>query len=663
MKAKVLLQILLFSTLILIAPRAQENNRKLTGYELSELVNETLISRDYATKKQRPVPSFNGNFPNDIIVTIEKDQQEAGKNTNKSGINSIIFAFSQDFFVSDPEFMFSFLEMTKEKKLPYTVKVLFSTDSEAHVLFRKSKAPGGTENYADRIYDVDSSCAIVISDEQYSPKVIVNKGGGNISPLWLIKILVRTTDNHNRHHALRGTWLYLTKSDLFRADRRVSSFLQNEIPCAGFTLGHSQTDLEILSDLEDELVSERRSLWDKHYSHINIGNGFWLNEAQLIFIFMIFSFFIISTLCFTSFTSSSKNEAILRDFSRTWYLIPAYILVIAICLFLFEKIFIFTRANPVIYFALKVFSSIFASTVIATLQIHHKIKVSLTANTLHRLIICGTNLLIFSTMDISLMSVFFAEYMIVFILRRWKNTITNIICIILMVLPYAQILMNIYIFADRQMLSEVINCSFSENIFLSFIITPFVFQWIKILLVSNVLEDNKKKDSLVHGIVFSGFLTIFYFAMYYTAASIIRANFRGITLSNIIHVTQSKSANAEIEATVQDEENFDMITRTLKIKSLNGKQIIRCIVSIETPDGTPIYECNFNYSMESGTKVNIEIPDRCENEIEIVYSADYESSSIITIETYVEEEEYNALYEKRTIRTIAREPKKNGQEL
>ena len=142
MKAKVLLQILLFSTLILIAPRAQENNRKLTGYELSELVNETLISRDYATKKQRPVPSFNGNFPNDIIVTIEKDQQEAGKNTNKSGINSIIFAFSQDFFVSDPEFMFSFLEMTKEKKLPYTVKVLFSTDSEAHVLFRKSKAPG-----------------------------------------------------------------------------------------------------------------------------------------------------------------------------------------------------------------------------------------------------------------------------------------------------------------------------------------------------------------------------------------------------------------------------------------------------------------------------------------------------------------------------------------
>ena len=44
MKAKVLLQILLFSTLILTAPRAQENNRKLTGYELSELVNEMKYS-------------------------------------------------------------------------------------------------------------------------------------------------------------------------------------------------------------------------------------------------------------------------------------------------------------------------------------------------------------------------------------------------------------------------------------------------------------------------------------------------------------------------------------------------------------------------------------------------------------------------------------------
>lgn len=126
---------------------------------------------------------------------------------------------------------------------------------------------------------------------------------------------------------------------ILQKQQKAFRFPKNDIPAAEIPLGHAQKDANILSDIQDNLISARSQTWNKHYNFIPLGiYGLWLNEAQLtaIYIFLQFQFFFYM---FLLIYIHRKNEAILKDMSRTWFSIPAYLIITAVFLTLFQKLF------------------------------------------------------------------------------------------------------------------------------------------------------------------------------------------------------------------------------------------------------------------------------------------------------------------------------------
>ena len=393
--------------------------------------------------------------------------------------------------------------------------------------------------------------------------------------------------------------------------------------------------MNILSDIQDNLISARSQTWNKHYNFIPLGiYGIWLNEAQLTTIYLFFTISVLFFICFYSFTYTGKNEAILKDMSRTWFSIPTYIIITTAFLTLFQKLFFFTAENGVLYFGLKIFPTVLAMFFLVFIQILFNFRISLSANRFHGIILSALNVFIFSALDLSLMFIFIIEYMIVFLFRKRRHLFFSIPCIFLMTLPLLWIAASVFVDIDQRKISNLTDTTFFENLIFSFAILPFIFQWIKLILVSHIKEfKSSKKISLIQGLLVSVAGAGIICAVFFAVAKLVQGNFSA-PRKNQTQIIE----NAEIHPAKflwSRKVKFDIFENKLQIVPENGFKILRCFATFESKGELPFYECNFDYNFISENKVSIEIPDAPENELKILFMSENELQLEAEIELFM----------------------------
>lgn len=647
---KSFLRILSFTFLICISSRnicfTQENFSRYARYTYTE---NYLKDKGYDVQKNTVVPEYVGRFPSNVSVEIQA-QNNPKPDSEQNTIDNVIFSFTQDFFVKDPEFIVSFIEETKKNKLPYGVTILLSTDDESTVLEADSQTSCGSDYFAERLYESDTTCAYVIFDRDYCPYQIKTFGAGTFSPMWIAKAVEKSFLSNQNPITIQRGLLYNNRRNLLKENRRLSAFMKKEITCVGFPLGHSQNDLNILSTLLNETTSSRKQGGSIIYNNLSIGTfSMWINESLLTIIYLGFSIIALITVCFSSFTFSARNEAIFKDLSRTWFIGPLYILLSSLFLTLFQTIFSPSINSPALYFILKTTTALSFLFVVSYIQKFYSFRMSITSISFQMLILCALNIFIFSFIDLSLMFVFIIEYMIVLLTRNTKRKTISLMLFPMMILPFLQPSINVYMNSDHENLGLFFKTSYIGNIIFSFMLAPFVFQWTRCLLIFNI-KGNYKESKRINGILYGT-------ALSFIAAILIISFFSSFTLSASNFLSRDKKpsyisveeADAKI-ITVQysNTDNFDLISHRITVSCPEDKEILRSIVTLKGLS-TPLYECNFNFNMISMDEAVIEIPDGSESQIVIFFSSDYGNEIQATMDFYILTDESHSVHETREV--------------
>lgn len=614
---------------------SQENIETNLNIYTTQEIEDFLTQSKISFGIQDIAPQNAGIFPKNILVEIPADKNSKEDDTNKSGITDVFFVFSQEFFLEKKEFIADFIDSTYKKKLPYNCTISFTAENESFPLPSVQASKTATEELAKSIFSSESACAILIRNKKNAPPFIFTEGAGTTSPQWIVQTLKKSCLQNQKPMGVKTSMLYIYKPQYYKNNRRLSAFLKNDIPAAEIPLGHAQKDANILSDIQDNLISARSQTWNKHYNFIPLGiYGLWLNEAQLTAIYLFFTISVLFFICFYSFTYTGKNEATLKDMSRTWFSIPAYLIITAAFLTLFQKLFFFTAENGVLYFGLKIFPTLLAMFMLVFVQILFNFRISLSANRFHGIILTALNVFIFSALDLSLMFIFIIEYLIVFLFRKRKSLFFIIPCIFLMTIPLLWIAASVFVDINQRKISNLTDTTFFENLIFSFAILPFIFQWIKLILVSHIKEfKSSKKILLLQGILVSVAGAGIICAVFFAAAKFVQGNFpahqkKQTQITENVEIHPAKflwSRNAK----------FDIFENKLQIVPESGFKILRCLATFESKEELPFYECNFDYNFISENKVSIEIPDAPENELKILFMSENELKLEAEIELFM----------------------------
>lgn len=646
-----ILSAVLFILLLAISARSncfsQEN---FSRYQRSTNVENYLLERKVDAQKSLIVPKYLGTFPFNITVDIPAQEKQEVQ-TDEENIDQVIFAFTQDFFLKDPEFIISFIENTKQNKLPYNCTILLSADDEKIILDTSEEIPCASDYYAERLYETSTTCCFVITDEDYFPLQIKTTASGTISPMWIVRSVQKAFHANQKDIDVQQSVLYNTESTLFKSANRFSAFTKNEITSTSFPLGHGSRDLEILDVLEKEIITSRKIGGNTLYNVFSAKTfSVWINESLLTLIYLAFAGIALFTVCFSSFAYNAKNEAVFKDLSRTWFLTPAYLLLSIIFLFLYQFVFSAAMKSPTMFFSLKTGFALCTLFAVSYVQNFYRFRISHASISFQILILCALNIFIFAFIDLSLMFVFMVEYIFILFAGKSNRRIVVLLVLILMIAPFIQPATSLYLNIRHDKLEELLKADFKRNIIFSLILVPIAFQWIKCILIFNFkdrLSSGIKKTSILSGIIISALFSTILFSLFLTGTLLITKKLTSDDTQRVISIKEKTHEQVIFNYTTSD--NFDLISHKIDISTGNDKRILRCLVTLSA-DSNPLYECNFNYNMLSPTSASIEIPDGTEDLISLNFSSDYGVPIQIKMEFYILTDEFNAIHETREIK-------------
>ena len=114
---------------------------------------------------------------------------------------------------------------------------------------------------------------------------------------------------------------------MLSGNKRVTSFLENNIPSLGLYLSISDDNLELYKNLMKELSSVTNADWEKNYDFYRFGlTEIFIPEGLLLILFSVFSFLTLFSLVFMTFRKSARTRQIRRDIAKTWFIIPFMVL-------------------------------------------------------------------------------------------------------------------------------------------------------------------------------------------------------------------------------------------------------------------------------------------------------------------------------------------------
>ena len=189
---------------------------------------------------------------------------------------------------------------------------------------------------------------------------------------------------------------------------------------------------------------------------------------------------------------------------------------------------------------------------------------------------------------------------------------------------------------------------FWGNVTISSIMFPILIQTTRVVISLKAIKKSDPKKTLLSKCAVS--------IASYTAAAVLLIAFiilcakasSSTDKASLPAVINSSGTNA-FEAQITESDLMDMNTKTVRITS--SRNVIRYTVTVKSRETIPLYECNYNYSIENNENAVIQIPDFPPQKIDIVYTTDKNKSEQVIITAYIQSERNYIIAETKILDT------------
>lgn len=605
---------------------SQANSQSLQGPRLTEYIQEQLTFWGTEYTKQELTPSSSGSFSSNLIVTFPA-RKEYGQNP----IHNIVFALTQNFFVTHETLLHSFFEYLKTADFSYNAVILISTSDETYIFDRQSfPALSGTRVYASSIYETAGYAAVCLCDGENRKPFVISGGGGDVSPWWLVYSINRAFSANGKNCQVPHPFLYRNYLQISGEDSRVASFISREIPAAGAFVCNS--DENILRGIAENIENQRTSHWAKNYIYFpHLFSGIFVGEPAFIALFLVASIIILGSLSFISIVDNSANSAALKDLQRTLYIIPATILLTFAVLTFISLVFSFTDNHPFLILGIKVSCVTALFMVIYIQQIKHKFFVSLSASSYHIIIVAALNIFIFSAINLALMIVYLPLYLIALIISRQNKSGLVIFLSALYLSLTGFFYLHMLSYAEWNSLTFFLRSTRITDLLIALSLYPLLTAFFRLTISLRIVDtfDSSSTDSFASHLKYILAVTLSV-AVFYTV--FVNAVFSKSEDSGYHFLDTTFRETQDFEIKNSCSEFYGMKTQRLMVSS--EKDIIRYDVFITNEKEIPIYESNFDFTYSTDSTVHLTIPDFPPKNFEIIYSADTNSDESLRIDAY-----------------------------
>ncbi len=624
---------------------AQPNSvvqRSVQGIELSKEIYSYFTEKGFSVEQQDLLPSASTSFPQNLIITLSaKDSLNSNKIWNDSSVETIIFDIPQEFAYDNLENLSNFIKKMDEANLTYSSVFLLSANDNIPALpgmrDDSNLHPNGTKIYTTELGYDDKCAAIIISRKWNSIPSLIPGSNKNIAPLWLVRtIYEKMAESKTNQPSLPPFFSLLYSLNLSQSIPRVDSFMDMGIPAAGIRMATEEDDYETLFSIATELSSLHKENWDRNYLFFTLGGKhFWIPEAATIAISVLVILTVLFVVCFTGIFPSYKSKALLNDIRRSWFIYPIVVALTTLLLHAAQSIFSFyANTNPLMLIGLKIFVSFIIIFPLFIVQTSLNIFISIRAYGFLMVASSILNIFVFTGSNLLLMYFFVAEFLLMLVAEKVKSTPSLIVTLILILTPFLQLLWALTKNTMSYKVAGFVNFSWTQDMFFAMMLFPVLIQLERIFISTDLLSPNKKlkiKNYIITSICAEAALSLVLWVLYGQTSMLIKSSTNSrITPINI----QIKDKDfPSLSATISEQEFMELSMRTLTVKS--PENVMRYEISIETENGVPIFESNYNYILEANNKISFVIPDFPSDALEIVYSADATQKSKVTVQAYI----------------------------
>lgn len=609
----------------------------------SEEIYQDFSSNEYESKKisikKLPVSSSESEkFPNNILIKIDSTTYEALPDTERT---NVIFAFNQSEYSENPELFKKFVSFLRYADMPYTSYILFAPDSIFNLNNEDSlNHISGTTSFLKDFYENDFSIAITFTKnnnlKQGKFLKIIPGGSKEISPAWLVKDIMNSATESSYTSDIPSNFVLLYRNNLINEDNEVSTFLENGIPAIGIEY-NDYPSLFLLQNLSASLKDNKPFEWEKHYAYFHFySKPQFINEITLIILYLSFVSICLAILSFMIFLKNEKNEKKVHKLQSTWYFSFFVILITFVFLTVFQKFFSSISESGALCFLGKTIFTLIIVFSILIIQMNFNFKISNRASAYYLIIFASINLILFSVIDISLIFIFFEEFIIAYICKNVTKGWLQHLFSFMLTLPFLPIIYSIIKYTDPQILYELSKASPAGNFLTSLILFPIIVQWSRLVKNQKIFKEDS--DHTLKYFIFKSALTIAgtsfilvltFIGIWHTAKNAYKINLTPIPQEKII-IQESNAP--DFTATLKQSGYNEFRIWNLNLES--SEKIIRYNVYAQALNSVPVYGSNFNYEFINQNKIFFSIPDYPSEKLTISFRAEPTDEIKITVIAY-----------------------------
>lgn len=624
----------------------------LHGLELCNQFRTLLIKNDLHCTENYLIPSEGEKFPFNIKVDFKDNHNFDFDPKAEKRISEIYFVFSLEEAAKNHRLILKLID---------NIKTTLTPECNVHFLFSygdvisdfKESTISGTESFIENLDDTDNLAAFCISLNR-ARNAIIPGSAGEIAPSWLIQLAADSFHSNRLFYIIKGGFLSpFYRLNILANDYRTGLFLKAGIPAAGIELAASENSnteytrklQNFFSTILTDFDSEKTLEWDRHSQVIQLGTfAVLVPEIFTVIGTMILGFLSLLILCEFSFFFHSSRKDFSLLVKKSWYLIPLCAVLTATAFYIGQAVawILYKTLEPDPYFVF----SVKVVTGISIISFCYLVLLKLKGNSFHHVypylmtITSVMNIFLFSAVDMSLFYLFASEYLLVYLSRLTKRTISLSIAFLILTLPFIPYGVQTVLYADPGTIPRITFCNLPENLIVSFAVLPFEFSWLRILSRLNIMwkrVEKKRRQFIKQNVIAIAASVGIFAVILITVSKVIPQKYK--ENSGIISRHYFETHNDDIILIeYSDSIYFENLNRVLHIH-LNGEtENVRVIIIGKTAQ--PLQYSEFPYTSDSKHMAYIvKLPLYPPEDIDIPFIANRNTDMIISVQTVQKSEE------------------------
>lgn len=514
--------------------------------------------------------------------------------------NTFVLAFTIEDAYAHKNLIAELIKKISETELGFQLVLLFTYGDN------DTDAIRGTQIYATQYDDIEDVAAMCISFGKENGKTQIIPGGTNdISPKWSVSYAVRAlTDAGIKLDISGGNFISLYRLGIIAAEKRVSDFLNAEIPATGISYSKNELDEAITQSLVTLLRNynpQETKEWERHYFAANMtGKVFFIGEKIIVISFMALTAAAMAILIFLTLFHEQKKSSI-GAFFRILYVIVITLAVSTIALQASQSLSKLAEdilgAPIFIGIALKIVISFTAIVLLFDLSSRFLIFVTERQYWFLTAAVAVINFFVFSMIDISFSFVFAFELVIIYLARTVHKPVQLLIMFFMMALPFFPLVYQAFVFIDTNFMNEIVYATPAYNASLAAVLFPFQLQWLRVISSTYKGKEGMPRKHIIRRQLFLVLVPFFSFCVIVIIATAIINKYSNFQQTGKKTEQISYIADDVIKISVEDISFFGETTRTLRIDL--GEEAFSCKVYVKGVSAIPVVYSENEYTTDT----------------------------------------------------------------